>query len=182
MFSPSFVLCGCETFGGIWARGMSLHPSSNLACVAILTLVVSGSCHEMFRVVCGAHPRKMPFWELGFSLARLFPGGRTHTLHPNVRKFMKSSILFVAFESDDLSDILDGSALCIRSAWQKAHGQNFKDMFAPARRARIASATDRWPCLTGPFWLDASAPVGSITHPAFVNGFLISGLLNGSPP
>jgi len=46
--------------------GMSLKPSSNRAWVAAFTLVVSGLCHSMFRVVHGTFPRNMPFRELGF--------------------------------------------------------------------------------------------------------------------
>ena len=76
--------------------GMSLNPSSNLACVAILTRAVSGSCQSAFLVVCGAHPRDVPLHEFGFSLAAFIPGGQTQTLHPNIRELLKSSRFPVA--------------------------------------------------------------------------------------
>ena len=76
--------------------GMLLKPSSNRACVAILTLVVSGSCHRMFLAVCGAHPRNIPFLEFGFNFADFFPGGQTHARHPNVRELLKLSRFPVA--------------------------------------------------------------------------------------
>ena len=78
------------TFGRTLVMGMTLNPSSNLACVAVLTRVVSGLHQSVLLVVHGAHPRNTPLREFGFSLAGFFPGGQTQTLHPNVRKLLKS--------------------------------------------------------------------------------------------
>ena len=45
--------------------GRSLKPLLKRACEAILTRDVSGSCHRMFWMVHGTHPRKMPRQEFG---------------------------------------------------------------------------------------------------------------------
>ena len=83
-------------FGGTFVMGMLLKPSSNQACVAILTRVVSGSYHGIFLAVQGTCPRNIPFLEFGFNFAGFFPGGRTHTRHPNVRELLKLSLFPVA--------------------------------------------------------------------------------------
>ena len=44
-------------------------PSSKRACLAILTLSVSGSCHVMFFVAPLGNPRNVPFRDLGSNFA-----------------------------------------------------------------------------------------------------------------
>ena len=112
------ALCFCcrwMTFGGTLAIRMSLNPSSNLACVAVLTLAVSGSHQSKFLAVCGTHLRNVPLREFGFSLVAFFPGGRTQTLHPNVLKLWKSSRFPVAMVMGEVEfECQVGIAFCMR--------------------------------------------------------------------
>ena len=94
----------------------SLNPSSNRACVAIFTRVVSGSYQSILRVVYGTYPRKMPFLELGMSLAGRRPDGRIHTRQPKVRKLLKSSFMLVASVIGEAVASREGKALWIRRA------------------------------------------------------------------
>ena len=99
--SPLFSLRRCCTLGGKSLTGRSLNPSSKRQCVAILTLSVSTSYQRMFRRECGTHHRKIPFRALSLNRRACFPGGRTQTRHPHVRRFRRSSFLLVANSKGD---------------------------------------------------------------------------------
>ena len=104
--------------GGMLVIGRSLNPLSKLACVAILTLDVSGSHQRMLRIAQGTQPRNTPCQEFGLSFAARLPGGQTHARHWKVPKWMKSLTMLVAFVMGDMAGSLQvGSASCILRAW-----------------------------------------------------------------
>lgn len=102
--SPCWTRPRWMTLGGTRVAGRSFMPSSNRACLAILTRFVSGSNHKMLVVVLGRKPRKIPFREAETNLRLRRPGGGcTHTRQPNVRRREKSGCGSPAKSSGDSS-------------------------------------------------------------------------------
>ena len=76
--------------------------------------LVDVSYHNMFLVVSGTKPRKIPLRELFWSLADRQQGGQIQTREPNVLKFWRFSRLPVASSIGNFDWVRDGMALSMR--------------------------------------------------------------------